>query len=595
MNTTIPQRLAKLRDDMRAKHVDVCIIPSADTHQSEYVSDHFKYRACLSGFTGSAGTLVVALDKAGLWTDSRYFLQAEAQLEGSGIDLFKMRMPGVPALEDWIVGQHFQTLAFDGNVFSAQAVSDMKERFEAKGVRLKSDYETYKTVWPDRPPLPSNPIYPFPEKYAGKPYAEKLSELRELLSEAGADTLPLCSLDEIAWLFNLRGSDVAYNPVGLCYALVEKAKVTLFVEEAKLPAVTKAYLAENGVETAAYDALPAALDYLDRTASVFVDKNRINASVYEHIPLECSRVEGLSPITTMKALKNETEKAGIDRAVRKDGVMLVRFWRWMENALSEGIAFDEMSVAERLASMRLEQEACVGESFEPIVGYGSNGAVVHYSATPESKRSIMPDDYLLIDTGGQYYDGTTDLTRSFSLYRGETPEEYKKAYAAVLKGHIALAECVFPAGTRGAQIDALARQFLWKDGWQYGHGTGHGIGHFLNVHEGPQSIRMEENATSLKPGMLISNEPGVYLTGKFGIRLENMVFVYEKMETEAGKFYAFETLTLCPFDLHAIDPKYYTEEEIRWINAYHQKTYDALAPALTPEERQWLKEKTKAI
>jgi len=595
MYNSIPKRLAALRNLMETNAIEACIIPTSDSHQGEYVSSHFKFRKYLSGFTGSAGTLVVGKDKAGLWTDSRYYLQAEQELRGSGIDLFKTTLPETPCIPEWIAEMNYRSAGIDGEVFAAREVLKMIQVFNKHGVRLVDDFKPYTRVWPDRPDLPDSPFYVFPVGYAGKSVKEKLSELRAELSCQGADYLPVSGLDDIAWLFNLRGSDVDFNPVGLAFALIGPDIANLYTDKNKIDESTLAYLKENNIQLRDYSALYADLSKLPTGSRVFTDTARINYFIYKHIPSNCRRVEGTAPTTALKSIKNPVEIAGFRTAMQKEGVALVRFWRWFEAALEQGKELYETDLVRKMSEFRLEQDHCKGDSFHSIISYNEHGAIVHYSPSESTKARILPDGYLLVDTGGQYLEGTTDITRTFSLYRGATPEEFKQDYARILKGNIALSECIFPTHTRGSQLDIMARQFLWKDLLQYGHGTCHGIGHFLNVHEGPQSIRMEENPELIKAGMVMSNEPGIYRTGKYGLRIENMMLVIEKGESEFGQFLGFETLSLCPLELKAIEKKYYTGQEIDWINAYHRFVYNRLSAFLSEEEKAWLALKTKEI
>ena len=593
---TVPERLAALRQFMRSCGIDACIIPSDDVHQSEYVSDHFKYREYLSGFSGSAGTLAVSLTGAGLWTDSRYFLQAGQQLAGSGITLFKLKTAGCPTLTDWLLEQGCRNVGLDGEVFAMQTVVDLKKALEVRGCRLQSDFKSYAQVWADRPPLPDHPFFILEERYAGRSCRDKLSAVRAAVREAGADYLPLSSLDDIAWLTNLRGGDIDYNPVSLAYLLLGPDSCMLFAEEAKLGPEVKDYLARYEIGTGPYTALPEYLEHLPVGSRVLVDHNRLNYAVYQHLPSACRVVEATLPTTVMKAVKNETEILGLRQAMVWDGVAYVRFWRWLEAELARGANPDEMALSRKLRTFRLAQEGCRGESFEPIVAYGANAAIVHYEPASQGSAPVAAGNILLIDQGGQYLQGTTDMTRTHNLYvRGAAPRSYLVDYAAVLKGNIALSQAVFPDNTRGCQIDVLARQFLWKNGAQYLHGTGHGVGHFLNVHEGPQSIRMEENPVLLQSGMLLSDEPGIYRAGRYGIRLENMLLVEEKFQTEYGRFLGFEVLTLCPFDRASIAPELYSAEEIAWINAYHRRVEAGLSPWLDEAEKNWLADKTRPI
>lgn len=593
------KRLSLLREELVKQELQACIIPSSDPHQSEYTADCWKFREYLSGFTGSAGILVVGTDMAGLWTDSRYFIQAEEELKGSGIQLFMLGIPETPSPEKWIIDNGFRTVGLDGSVFSTKDVLLLSRVFGQEGIKLNTFFEPYITVWPNRPGLPEGEIYLFPEKFSGETFKSKLSRLRFEIRKSEADCMPLAALDEIAWLLNLRGCDVDYNPVGICFAFLSEDTCILFADSSKIKDKTAGYLRENGIATENYHNLRSFLKNLNGSR-ILLDKSKLNYQLYQSIPDTCTIVEGNSPITLMKAIKNQTELAGFRKAMVKDGVALVRFWRWMEeslekNSISEGeILLDEWTIGEKIAEYRSKQENYICESFCPIVGYNEHGAIVHYEATRDGAFPVKAEGLLLIDTGGQYLDGTTDITRSWSLFK-ETPVNYKEDYTCLLKGLIALSTARFPTGTRGAQLDVLARQFLWKRNLNFGHGTGHGVGHFLNVHEGPQSIRMNENPTNLEVGMVLSNEPGLYRAGQYGIRLENLILVCEKETSCFGKFLSFETLTLLPFDLKSIEKKLLSPEEKNWINEYHQTVYEHLATFLNLTERRWLQNKTKKI
>ena len=592
MNKIIAERLLLLRKQLEKEDIQACIIPTSDPHQSEYTADYWKFREFISGFTGSAGVLVVSTRNAGLWTDSRYFLQAEEELKGSGIELFKQGTPGTPSPEEWIIGQGFKSVGIDGTVFSTKEVLSFGETFEQKGIKLNCGFETYQEVWTNRPGFPAGKIYHFPDQFNGEAAISKIKRLRVEIMKAGADCMPISALDEIAWLLNLRGEDVDYNPVGICYAFIDQEKTILFVDSSKLKSETVAYLLENDIKTEPYDGLPSFLKNLHQT-KIFLDKAKTNYKLYQNIPSGCSVIEGDSPIALMKAIKNPVEIAGFRKAMIKDGIALTRFWKWLEDAIYLSTE-NEWTIGQKIAEYRREQECYVCESFCPIVGFNEHGAIVHYEATADSAFAVRPDGFLLIDTGGQYLEGTTDITRSWSFFR-ETPAPYKKDYSCLLKGVIALSSAKFPSGTRGAQLDVLARQFIWQRGINFGHGTGHGVGHFLNVHDGPQSIRMNENPAVLEVGMVTSNEPGLYRTGEYGIRIENLILVCEKETTDFGRFLSFETLTLFPFDLNSIEKDLLTPDEINWINEYHHTVYDQLKTGLNKAERNWLKEKTRKI
>ena len=596
MNIPIIKRLELLREQLQKKGLEACIIPTADPHQSEDTADCWKFREYLSGFTGSAGTLVVGTTGGGLWTDSRFFLQAEEELQGSNIQLFKLGISETPCPEKWIVDEGYRSVGIDGAVFSTKEAQSLSEFFEKTGTILETGFEPYEAVWTDRPHFPEGKIYPFPKKFSGESIQSKTERLRNEMLKAGADGMPLGALDEIAWLFNIRGEDVEYNPVGICYAFIDNENLILFADASKLKSNTEAYLQENNIKITDYDNITSYLKHLDK-AKILIDKSKINYKLYQSILTNCTIIEGDSPVALMKGIKNPVEIAGFRKAMIKDGIALTRFWMWMENAVNQSDKEnlqDEWTIGEKIAEFRREQENYVCESFCPIVGFNEHGAIVHYEATPETAYKVSSEGFLLIDTGGQYLDGTTDITRTWSFYQN-TPKDYKEDYTCLLKGVIALSRVSFPTETRGAQLDVLARQFIWERGLNFWHGTGHGVGHFLNVHEGPQSIRMNENPTTLKVGMITSNEPGVYRTGKYGIRLENLIMVCEKETTDFGQYLTFETLTLFPFDLNSIEKKLLSSDETKWINDYHQTIYEKLAPWLNETECNWLKQKTGKI
>lgn len=545
MKTNIPERIAALREAMRQQKVDAYIIPSSDPHLSEYPADRWKSREWISGFTGSAGTIVVTADKAGLWTDSRYFLQAASQLEGSGIELYKLALPETPSITEFLLHELHagQAVGLDGQTYSAAEASALANKLSRKEIKLDTSADLIEGIWKDRPAVPGNPIFEMPEALSGASVHEKLDLINNQLRSEGADCLILAALDEIAWTFNIRGTDVTYNPVVVSYAFVSEDESVLFIKPEKLTAEITEHLKKEGVTLAEYSMIQRYLSRLPENSRVFVDMNKTNVSLYDAIPGSCTIVEGISPANHLKSIKNETEIKGFQNAVVKDGVALTKFYIWLEKKMAEGAQVTEISAAEKLTALRAEQPQYIMDSFGTICGYAEHGAIVHYSATPETDATLKPEGLLLIDSGAQYLDGTTDITRTIAL--GEPTEQMKKDFTRVLKGTISLAKSKFPAGTRGSQIDILARKALWDSGINYLHGTGHGIGHCLNVHEGPQSIRMEENPVTLKPGMVISDEPAMYRTGEYGIRTENMILVREDSETEFGKFLGFDTLTLC--------------------------------------------------
>ena len=589
----IYNRIASLRSYLKEKNLSAFIIPSTDAHLSEYPALHWSSREWISGFTGSAGTVVVTDNKAGLWTDSRYFLQAADQLNNSGIELFKDGLPDTPSIDQWLSSELSEgaNIGIDGNVYAAKDAQILATKFKKKGLNLVSDNDPFSSIWNDRPQIPTNPIFELPTKYSGVESKDKIKAICEKLNNNGADSLLVASLDTIAWIFNIRGNDVQCNPVAVCYAYVSDKETVLFINPKKLTTETTAYLKSQGVILAEYEKV---FDYVGqlKNEAVCLTGNKVSFALYNAINNSCKIVDIPSPADLMKSIKNETEIEGFRRAMIKDGVALTRFYMWLEKAIPAG-EVEEITVVDKLTEFRSQQELYVGDSFDTISGFKGNGAIVHYHVTPESSKKVTSDSFLLIDSGAQYFDGTTDITRTWAL--GEVSQQMKEDYTLVLKGHIGIATCRYPQGTRGSQIDILARKALWDKGLNYLHGTGHGIGHFLNVHEGPQNIRLEENPTTLQPGMVTSNEPGIYRANEYGIRLENLVLTKEDVTTEFGKFYNFETLTLCHFDTKPIDKSLLTQNEIEWFNNYHQMVYDRLSAHLSADEKEWLKEKTKAI
>lgn len=590
------RKIELLRQKMQDENIQACIIPTTDPHISEYTPAHWKTREWLSGFTGSAGTLVITSTKAGLWTDSRYFLQAADQLQDTEIELFKMALPDTPEIPVWITGelQPGDTVGLEGAVYAASEVRSLIADFTEKGLTVDPRFAPYDSLWEERPPLPANKAFILPERFSGKSTREKISELLVAMKEYRASTTILASLDTIAWLFNLRGNDVEYNPVCVAYAVVSEKETVLFIDPAKLTDEVASYLTSQQVIPAAYDRFYPYLSKIAPETSVLITPSKVNYRILSSIPGSCLLREcSVHPADQLKAVKNETEIAGFRNALRKDGIALVRFLIWLERSLANGETITESDVSRKLREYRGEQEFFFGESFETIAGYGEHGAIVHYGVTEESNIPIRPEGLLLVDSGGQYFDGTTDITRTIAC--GRVSEEMKRDYTRVLKGHIALASCHFPSGTIGMQLDVLARQFLWSEGCNFLHGTGHGIGHFLNVHEGPQSIRMNYNPVVLEPGMVTSNEPGLYRAGKYGVRIENLLLTREDKSTPFGDFYAFETITLCPIDKTPIDPDLLTPGEADWLNNYHRKVYNTLEADLNEDERAWLKERCKPI
>jgi Xaa-Pro aminopeptidase len=585
----IVTRISMLRAAMKKHGISACIIPGTDPHASEYIADFWKERVWISGFDGSAGTAVVTLTSAGLWTDSRYFLHAAEQLEGTGIELMKQGLPETLEILPWLSTQlkAGEKVGVSAQMFSVNGYSAMKSELKMSNLELIS-IDLTAEVWTERTSLPLAPFFVFDTQFAGKSTVEKLSLLRAEMKKAYAEVFVISALDDIAWLFNIRGKDVDYNPVVIAYALVENEKATLFIAPDKLTAETSAYLQSQCVTVAPYLAIYNDLKKLSTSRAVLVDGGKLNQALFESIPAGCAIRNTMSPVFKLKSIKNEVEMAGVRRAMVKDGVALTRFFVWFDENIKTG-DLSEISVSDKLREFRAEQENFVGESFGTIAGYAAHGAIVHYSATSESDAKLKPENIFLLDSGGQYLDGTTDITRTIAL--GTPTAQQKTDNTLVLKGHIALAKALFPVGTRGTQLDILARKAMWDLGLNYGHGTGHGVGHFLCVHEGPQSIRMDENSTVLQPGMMISNEPGMYRTNEYGIRIENLVHVIPAQKTEFGQFLKFETLTLFPIDQNLINFDLLTQTEIEWLNEYHQKVYETITPKLNEYEREWLSKK----
>ncbi len=588
------QELKKLRTAMQERGIAALIVPGTDPHASEYIAEHWQERKYISGFTGSAGTAVVTTNGGGVWTDSRYFLQAAAQLKGSTLELQKEGLMETLDIPSWL-GANLKsgdTVAVNPQMFSINGFKAVESKLNSYGLNLNANYDLINETWEGRPSMPTEKAFLLDKKYSGADTADKLKSVRSKMCAAGVNTLLLTALDDIAWLFNLRGSDIECNPVAVAFAIVYENKTTLFINPDKLDEEARTYFTNANVEWTEYNNIYAALKNLSETTKIGVDYGKANYSLYQAIPCACQVVGLPSIVFKMKAVKNATEIAGTRNTMVKDGVALTRFFRWLETELPKG-EVSELSVINKLRAYREEQELFFTDSFDTIAGYAEHGAIVHYRADEESNIALKQESFLLLDSGGQYFDGTTDITRTVAL--GELTEEQKDDYTLVLKGHLCLGAASFPYGTRGAQLDALARQFLWNTNRQYGHGTGHGVGHFLNVHEGPQSIRMDENPTLLEVGMILSNEPGLYRAGKHGIRIENLVTIIEKEENEFGKFLCFETLTLFPYDINAINTKLLSAEEIKMINDYHHMVFEKLSPSLNAEETEWLKHKTREI
>lgn len=593
MKSIIQERIASLREFMKKNALAAFIIPTTDPHLSEYTASHWKSREWISGFTGSAGTVVITMTTAGLWTDSRYFLQATEQIADSGIELFKEGLPETPSVTEWLCKnlKPKECVGIDGQLFSVSSVEAIIKELAAYEIDLNTRFDPMNKLWKDRPSMPQAQAYIYESQYAGKSTEEKISQIRKEMKLLKAQGMLISALDEIAWTLNLRGDDVKCNPLVVSYLLITEDNIIYFIEPEKITQEVYSYLLTQKITIKGYNDLTDHLNTCNLN-SILLTPSNTNYAAYSAIPANCRIIRNDSPVALLKAIKNNQEINGIHTAMIRDGVALVRFLRWLESAAQTGNE-TEISIDLKLREYRSTQKNYKGESFDTIAGYKEHAAIVHYSANAKSNSKLYPEGFLLLDSGAQYLEATTDITRTIAL--GALTEEEKKDYTIVLKGHIELAMCKFPRGTRGAQVDILARLALWKSGMNYLHGTGHGVGVFLGVHEGPQSIRMNENPVSLLPGMLISNEPGIYKAGRHGIRTENLVLVCKDKETEFGEFYKFETVTLCPIDKAGIIISMLTQEETDWLNEYHQTVYLKLSPYLTPEEQSWLKEKTKAI
>lgn len=584
--------LEALRDLMRSKHIDAVIIPGTDPHQSEYPSEHWKFRDYVSGFTGSNGTAVVTLDDAGLWTDSRYFLQAAEQLEGSGFMLHKENIPGEPTVLEWLgeVLDEDAVVGVDGRLFSLIEANRIEMFCAQNGFMFAPDFRAAEAIWTDRPARPMNPAFVHDEALAGEDVDSKISRVVDALDAADADGLLITALDEIAWLLNLRGSDVDYTPVVIAFAYVSEDERVLFIDSEKVTSEVKDHLKKYGVKIKDYDDIEKFLGKISSTATVMVDPNRVSDALGQ--AMICNKTYMASPVIALKGVKNESQIAGFRQAMLYDGAAMARMMMWLEQNVANGIT--EMDVDRRLQQERAAYASNRGDSFHMIAGYKDHGAIVHYEATDESAYTLAPEGLLLIDTGGQYLEGTTDITRTISL--GNPTAAEKHDYTLILKGHLALARAVFPKGTMGVQLDVLARGPLWNEGMTYLHGTGHGVGHFLGCHEGPQSIRMEANPTPLELGMVTSNEPGIYKTGEYGIRTENLLLCVPACSSEEwGEFYKFESLTLFPYDTTLMDMDMLSREEVKQINDYHAMVCERLRPLLNADEAQWLEQKCKSI
>lgn len=591
MKHKIRERVALLRTFMQEKEIRAFIVPSTDPHSGEYVPEFWESRKWISGFTGSAGTAVITDETGGLWTDSRYFLQAASQLEDTGIMLFKDRLPETPSIAEWLgsVLSPGDKVGIDGWVNTTAEAENLQKQLQAYGLQLVSTEDPFQRIWKDRPSLPLNPPFILPLSYAGKNCTEKIAEIREQILLNHADAILLSALDEIAWTLNLRGSDVHCNPVFISYLFITDTTTTLYILPEKITPEIKQYLNDNQIEVKPYQAIEADLHhYIGKGIQLTPGTNYALYQAASHNQI----IRHESPVLYMKAIKNETEIQGFHHAMIKDGIAMVKFLFWLKNTVKNSQE-TELSIDRKLYNLRAEQKDFKGISFDTIAGYQAHGAIVHYEATEETNATLHPEGLLLLDSGAQYLDGTTDITRTIVL--GPVTKEQKTDFTLVLKGFIELSMAEFPYGTCGTQLDVLARQFMWKFGINYGHGTGHGVGHFLNVHEGPHQFRMNYMPALLLPGMTVTNEPGIYKAGKHGVRTENTMLIVKSKETEFGAFYKFEPLTLCPIDKEAILPDMLSYEEKQWLNNYHSLVYDRLNASLNTDEQAWLKEATSPI
>ena len=590
----IQKRLEQLRALMHREHLSAFIFPSTDPHQGEYVPDHWKGREFISGFNGSAGTAVVTMNAAALWTDSRYFLAAEEQLAGTEYQLMKLKIEGTPTIAEWL-GKELQDtqspeVGIDGMVNSASDVkaliSDLRQQ---GGITVRTNLDPLAQIWQQRPPIPMNAVELYPLEYAGESTHDKLRRIRKALRERHADGMLMSALDDIAWTLNLRGTDVHCNPVFVSYLLITSKDVTLYIHREKLTPEVLDYLKSEGITADDYENVDKGLKgYFEY--NILLDPDEVNYTLYKMVSRE--KVEEESPVKRMKTIKNDTEIEGFRRAMLKDGVALAKFLHWLKPAVEAG-GQTEMSIDQKLTAFRSEQPLYRDISFDTIAGYQAHGAIVHYEATAETDIPLKPEGFLLLDSGAQYLDGTTDVTRTIAL--GPITDEQKKIYTLVLKGHIQIELCKFPSGSSGTQLDILARKDMWREGLNYLHGTGHGVGTYLNVHEGPHQIRMDWKSAPLLAGMTVTDEPGIYLAGKFGVRIENTLLITPYIKTEYGQFLQFESLTLCPIDTTPIIIEMLSPEERQWLNDYHRMVYNRLVPYLTSEEQEWLLQATKPI
>jgi Xaa-Pro aminopeptidase len=595
MKQEIAKRLELLREELRREHLGAYIFNTSDPHNSEYTADHWKGREWISGFNGSAGTAVVTLNNAALWTDSRYFIAAEQQLKGTEYQLMKLKIEGTPTIAEWLgkelADADSKEVGADGSTHTVSDISDLKDELRQQGgLTLRTNFDVLQRIWKDRPSIPFDAIMLQPYNLAGETTPQKLTRIRKTLREMHADGMLMSQLDDIAWTLNLRGSDVHCCPVFISHLLIGSQQATLFVDECKLTQEVRSYLAEQQITTRPYKAVGETLQKWGEW-NILINPNEVSEALARQVKAH-EIIRKPSPVPAMKAIKNEAEQQGIRNAMVKDGIALVKWLRWLKPAVEAG-GQTEITISDKLEQLRSEQPLYRGLSFDTIAGYEEHGAIVHYEATPETDKVLEPRGLLLVDSGAQYQDGTTDITRTIAL--GPLTDEQRKVYTLVLKGHIDLQMLHFPDGASGTQLDAIARQPLWQAGLNYLHGTGHGVGAYLNVHEGPHQIRMEWKPTPLRKGMTVTDEPGIYLEGRFGVRTENVLLIQDAEETECGRFLRFETLTLCPIDTTPILSELLNKEEIDWLNTYHAEVYNKLAPHLNDEERVWLQEATRPL
>lgn len=587
-STVIITRIEELRTVMKSEGIDAFVFPSTDPHNGEYVPEHWKGREFISGFNGSAGTAVVTMDDAALWTDSRYFLQAEEQLAGTGFRLMKLKIEGTPTISQWLgrklAANGGTVVGIDGMVNSIGTVEALADELRAEGgITLRTNFDPLKVIWKDRPAIPSDMAIVHPQKYAGESAQSKIARIRQELRERHVEGMLVSALDDIAWALNIRGTDVHCNPVVVSYLLITMDSVTLYINSDKLTPVVKEHLAANGVMTDEYENVKKGLAGYDGY-NILMDPDETCYTLYKAYG-DRPKVLAPSPLPSMKIVKNETEIMGYRYAMLRDGIAMVKFLRWLVPAVEEG-GVTEVSASDELEAFRAEQSLFKDISFDTIAGYGAHGAIVHYEPTPETDIELKPEGLLLLDSGAQYLDGTTDITRTIAL--GPVTDEQKHIYTLVLKGHIRLAMAKFPANASGTQIDILAREAMWREGLNYMHGTGHGVGSYLSVHEGQHQIRMEYKPEPLRAGMTVTNEPGLYLAGKFGVRIENTMLITEYMNTEYGRFLKLEPLTLCPIDKAPIDVDMLADEELDYLNDYHAAVFKSLSPYLDDEMTEWL-------